>query len=88
MINVDSKIAIVKGCKALDISKGVIARVVSIEPMGAEYSHQVRVTFRFLNGFRAGKTCVLWARHPNRLADLTVNLNNGNPCNIVQIRAR
>lgn len=87
-IETGSKIAIVKGCKALEIVKGTTARVISVEPMGAEYSHQVRVVLQFLNGFQAGKQRTLYARHANRMSDVVVNLNNGNPLNKVQIQAR
>lgn len=87
-ITVGTKVAIVKGCKPLDIAKNTTARVVAVQEMGAEWSHQVRVTLQFLNGFKAGQTRTLWARHPNRLGDITVNLNDGNPLHKVQIQAR
>lgn len=83
-----SRVAIVKGCQALSLTKGTIAYVESAQPMGAEYSHMVRVVLRISTGAKHGKAYVLWARHENRLSDATVNLNTGNPLHKVQIQAR
>lgn len=85
---VGTKVQLVKGCNALEIVKGTTAKITEITPMGAEYSHSVRVTIKFLNGFKAGKTCVLWARHQNRLNDHVLRLNNGDPTKFVEIRER
>lgn len=82
----NTRVMITKGCKALGIDKGTTARVVSVEALGAEYSHSVRVCVQFINGFKAGKTFALFARHTNRLADPIVRFNNGNPSNTVEVR--
>jgi len=86
-VTVGSKVKIEKGCRARDVSKGATAKVMSVEKMGAEYSHSVRVTLFFLNTFIAGKTLVFYARHENRLADAVINLNDGNPSHSIQVRA-
>lgn len=85
-IAVGTKVVIAAGCKALDINKNVTAKVVAIQELGAEGGHFVKVTLQFLNGFQAGKSRSLYARHINRLSDPIVNLNDGNPCHKVQIR--
>lgn len=86
MISVGSKVKIEKGCKARDVSKGASAKVMSVEKMGADYSHAVKVTLFFLNTFLSGKTLTFYARHENRLADPVVNLNDGNPLHTIQVR--
>lgn len=78
-------VKIAKGCRALDLPKGVSATVVSVTAMGAEYSHAARVVLRLRNGFRAGQTVTLWVRHPNRLGDACVRLNNGDPTKHIEI---
>jgi len=84
-IAVHTKVRIEKGCNALNISKGTSARVREVTPLGAEYSHSVKVVLFFLNGKLSGKTKTLYARHPNRLADASVNLNDGRPEHRVEI---
>lgn len=84
-ITIGSKIVVSKGCKALNITAHTSATVVAIQPMGAEWGYFVKVTFQFTNGFNAGKQRTLWARHMNRLGDITINLNDGNPLHKVQI---
>lgn len=81
-----STVRIVKGCKALRIDAHTSARVTDVKELGAAYSHSVRVSMRFLNGFRAGRTVSLYARHINRLSDVAVRLNDGNPDHTVQVR--
>jgi len=82
------RIAILKGCKTHEIAKGTTAIVQSITPLGADYSHSVRVSFRMLNGFKAGRVFVFFARHINRLSDAQTNLNDGNPFNKITIRRK
>ena len=81
-----TRVQITKGCKALGIVKGTTAVVSAATPLGAEYGHSVKVVLRFVNGFKAGKSFALYARHPNRLADAIVRFNNGNPFNTVEVR--
>jgi hypothetical protein len=76
-IEVGDRVVVEKGCRTLDISKGVTAIVTEVKLLGAEYSHFVQVNLKFVNGFKAGKTVVLNARHINRLSDLTTNLSDG-----------
>lgn len=79
MISENTKIRIVKGCAARGIAKGSTAIVLSVEALGADYSHAARVAFRVLTGAAAGKSFAFYARHPNRLGDPIVNVNDGNP---------
>lgn len=84
-ITVGTRVLISKGCKAFDLPKGVSAQVISITELGAEYSHRVSVQLKFLNGFKAGKTMTLEARHRNRLSDHEIRLNRGNPIQNIEI---
>jgi hypothetical protein len=84
-LSIGSRVMIDKGCKALDIARGVTAVVTGVEPLGQDYSHSVRVTLKFLNGFRSGKSVVLYAQHVNRLSATTINLNNGNPLKKISV---
>jgi hypothetical protein len=84
-IAVGTRVKVAKGCNNLGIIKGSHARVTEVMPMGPEFSHEVRITLMLLSGSKAGKSQMLWVRHPNRLADLTINANNGNPLNKVQL---
>ncbi len=81
-----TRVLITKGCNSLGITKGTTATVVEATPLGAEYAHSVKVVLRFVNGAKAGKTFALFARHPNRLADVIVRFNNGNPLKTVEVR--
>ncbi len=86
MIAVGSRVQILKGCKARDLNKGTSWQVTEVRPLGADYSHSVAVRLSRLNGF-GPNTITLYARHPNRLADAVLNLNDGNPTHTVQVRA-
>lgn len=86
-LSANTRVKIEKGCKARGIEKGCTALVTAIEPMGAEFSHMVRVSFRMLNGFKAGSVFSFWARHQNRLADPVVRMNDGNPSHTIEIRS-
>jgi hypothetical protein len=81
-----TRVRILKGCKAREVSKGVTAVVKTVEPLGAEYAHAVRVSIQLLNGFGSGRTLNFYARHPNRLADLIVRMNDGNPLHVIEVR--
>jgi hypothetical protein len=85
-ITVGTRIVVAAGCKALDIAKNVTGQVTAITALGADYSHSVKIELRWVNGFKAGKSRVLFARHINRLGDATVNLNDGNPLHKITIR--
>jgi len=69
-----------KGCSELDIRKGNRLYIRSITPLGAEYSHAVRVVIEF-----KGRVLSMYARHINRLGDVWVILNDGNPCRKIQV---
>lgn len=89
MITTNAKVIVTKGCKALAVDKGVSAQIKAIEPLGAEYNYNVRVTFYFLNGCRGGDTKVFYTRHPNRLADDNVRFNNGStPSNYFEVKVK
>lgn len=81
-----TRVRIEKGCKARDVNKGVTAQVKAVEALGAEYSHSVRVTLQLLNGFGAGRVISFYARHPNRLADAVISMNDGNPTHRIEVR--
>ncbi len=83
-----SRVVIVKGCRARSVTKGATAVVKEVTPLGAEYSHTVKVVLWFQNSFLSGKTLAFYARHQNRLSDGLVNLNDGNPIHQIQIRRR
>lgn len=76
-----TKVTIVKGCKARDLSKGTKAVVTAITPMGAEYSHMVQIVLAM-----NGRTIALWARHLNRLSEATIAMNDGNPSHRIEIK--
>ncbi len=86
-LTVGSKVRIEKGCSHLGITKGSAAQIKSITEMGPDYSHSVRVELFFINSFASGKTFRLYARHINRLADASVNLNNGTPSHKITVVA-
>lgn len=82
------RILIAKGCAARGVDKGTTARVDDVRELGADYSHSVRVSFTMLNGFKSGKSFVFFARHINRLSDVIVSLNDGDPGHTIQIRRK
>lgn len=84
-LTVGSRVRLEKGCRALDLAKGTTAVIVEVRELGADYAHAVRVSFRFVNGFKAGKTVAMFARHVNRLSDPVVRLNNGDPTKAIEL---
>lgn len=78
-----NRVRIVKGCAARNIAKNGSAQIVSVTPLGPDYGYSVRVVLAMLRG--DGKAHVLFARHPNRLADAVIRLNDGNPTHTVEI---
>lgn len=83
---VSTRVIIAKGCKARGVTKGATAVVKAVEPMGAEFGHNVRITLYFLNSFMSGKTVSFYARHINRLGDVFVSMNDGRPENRIEVR--
>jgi hypothetical protein len=77
----DMFVTILAGCRANGITKGAVARVQSVTPMGAECSHAVRVVLVL-----EGRTLVMWVRHPNRLSNPRVAMHDGNPFNRIEVR--
>lgn len=86
MITKGCTVIITKGCRPRNIDKNVLAEVVAVVELGADYGHSIKLYLRLLNGFNAREMRVLYARHRNRLADPIVNLNDGNPLHTVKIR--
>lgn len=84
-ITADTLVVISKGCAAKRLTRGTRARVCEVEPLGRDYSYSVRVRLFIQNGTRAGDFVNLYARHVNRLSDVVVNLNDGNPLHLVKI---
>lgn len=80
-IDIGDKVLIVKGCRARGISKGNVAYIVNIECKGAEYSHMVNVVLSL-----PGRCVSFWARNINRLSDIIINLNDGNPLHKIKIK--
>lgn len=63
---------VLAGNRRIGFRKHQRLSVLSVEPMGADYGHMVRVRVRHGNTSR-----LLWARHINRLGDVSFNLGNG-----------
>jgi hypothetical protein len=74
-----------KGTGSYTVAKGTSATVTKIEPLGAEHSHAVKVTLKFLNGFNSGKTFGFYARHMNRLSNGVVSMNDGRPEHRIEV---
>jgi hypothetical protein len=85
-IDTGSRVRIEKGCAARQVTKGTTAVVRAVEALGAEYSHSVKVTLQFVNGFGAGRVISFYARHPNRLSDAVISMNDGNPTHRIEVR--
>jgi hypothetical protein len=79
------RVRIAKGCKARDVAKGATAVVTAVELLGAEYSYAVRIALQFFNGNASTRIVSFYARHPNRLADGRIRLNDGNPTHTIEI---
>ena len=81
-------VTIVKGFQARDITKGSTA-VVTVIPLGKEYGYSVKVTLTFVSGSSMvyqGRAVSFYARHPNRLSDPVVRMNDGNPLHTIEVR--
>jgi hypothetical protein len=75
---------VVKGCASRGVHKGQAVQIQRIIPMGPDYSHAVMVAFTDSRG----RKLVFYARHPNRLADDIINLNDGNPLHVLKLSRR
>lgn len=80
------RVKLVKGCQARGLDKGISVQIKAVEPLGAEYSYSVKVTFVPVNGFKAGRTFIFFARHINRLSDASIRLNDGMPSHTIEIQ--
>lgn len=80
MIN-PTKLRVLKGNRRIGLSKHTRLPVVSVTPMGAEYSHQCRVVVLMPTGARR----TLWAQHPNRINDPSFNLGNGSGVDKIRV---
>lgn len=90
-MHTEKTLKVLSGCRALNIKKGEKYTVTTIESLGSEYSHGVRLvlvkTYLSLAGnTEYGKKTVLWARHMNRLNDAEFNLNNGDPFKKIRVK--
>jgi hypothetical protein len=85
-ITVGDRIKVEKGCKARNVHVRDTARVEKVEPLGRDYNFNVKVVLKFLSGFLSGKNIVLFARHPSRLADDVIRLNDGRPEHVIEVR--
>lgn len=86
MLKIGDRVVVEKGCRARKVDSRTIARVHAIRELGAEYGHNVKVLLNFRTGSHAGTTLAFYARHPNRLGDDLINLNDGQPEHKIQIR--
>jgi len=84
-LTVGSKVRVVKGCNARRVTKGATVIIKAIEPLGADYGHQVKVTLWFQNSFLAGKTLSFYVRHANRISDVIVGMNDGRPEHRIEV---
>lgn len=75
-----TRVRIIKGCLAREITKGSQATV-EVRPLGKEYGYSVRVTLTF----SSGRVVSFYARHPNRLSDSVVRMNDGNPFHTIEV---
>ena len=85
-VTVGTRLQITKGCNARGVTKGVTVRVLSVEALGADYGHSVKVRFQPINGFKTSQIFAFYARHTNRLADPIVRMNDGNPSHVIEAR--
>ncbi|WNM70167.1 hypothetical protein [Myxococcus phage Mx1] len=69
-----SRIKVVKGSTYHKLKKGSTGTVEEVKPMGAEYSHMVRLCINF-----EGRRLILWARFESRLKETQVRLHGGDP---------
>jgi len=81
-----SRVFVTKGCKSRGVTKGSTAIVKTVESLGAEYGHNVKVTLYFVNSFLSGKTLAFYVRHVNRLGDASIAMNDGRPENRIEVR--
>lgn len=88
MLKENDKVVVFKGCKARGIARWVICRVKGVKPLGADYGHTVKVILLALNGLKGGQRFSFYARHMNRLDDVIINLNDGNPTHTIQVIIR
>lgn len=75
-----TRVVIAKGCAARGVVKGSRATVV-VTPLGKEYGYSVKVTLTF----DGGRVLSFFARHPNRLSDPVIRMNDGNPFHIIEV---
>ena len=80
-IKAGDPIEIVKGCRARGINKGTTLYIRSIEPLGGDYSHCVKVVLNVRVG-----SIVFYARFQHYLENELINLNDGNPLHKIQIK--
>jgi hypothetical protein len=81
-ITAGSKVVVTKGCADRLVRSGTVAIVKKVEAMGADYNHAAKVVLA-LSHFRS---VVFYARHPNRLSDPEISMNDGNPLHKIKVR--
>ena len=79
-IKAGTQVKVVSGNRYLGLAKGAILTITEVIPLGADFSHQVKVRFTH-RGIKGS----LAARHINRLSDPVLNLNNGDPTRKIQV---
>ncbi len=79
-ITTGSKVLVLAGCRARDITKGQGARVILVEP---REDHAQKVVLEIIP---TGRRVVFFARHANRLADAQVHLNDGDPTHRITVK--
>lgn len=80
-----SVVSVEKGSTKIGIAAYAILQVESVTPLGADYSHSVKVVLSRLNGTAKPRT-TLYARHVNRLSDQFVTLGDGSGVNKIVVK--
>lgn len=78
-VKAGDRLKVVKGCKAWGLSKGITVYIDDLIRLSSDYSFAVKLVLKPLNGFKAGQLIAFYARHPNRLSDPIIHLNDGRP---------
>jgi len=71
-----ARVRVSSGCRARGVEKGDWGTVESIQELGADYGYSVKLTIQWSLG-RGSR--VWFVRHANRLGDLEISANDGNP---------
>jgi len=85
MLKAGDRVKVTKGCQARSIPAHTRMVVCGVTPLGPEYSHQVKVAFKILNGFKSGALVSFYASHINRLSAPCIRFNDGDPTHTIEV---